>query len=78
MMSRLFVTATALLFLAVLLTIFSHRLLWPLIDRTVYAVARHNLLQNRKALGTFGFTLITACAWNSPVVARLAHALGLM
>ena len=78
MMSRLFVTATALLFLAVLLSILLHRLLWPLIDRTVYAVARHNLLQNRKALGTLGFTLITAYAWNSSFVARLGHALGLM
>lgn len=44
LMSRLFVTATALLFLIILITILVHRLLWPIIDRAVYAVARHKLL----------------------------------
>ena len=75
--SRLFITATALLFLIVLFAILLHRLLWPLVDRSVYAIARHHLLEHRKALGTLGFALIAGCTSNSPLLSWFTHAVGL-
>lgn len=77
LISRLFIVATAVLFVVVLAIILLHRLMWPLLGRAVYSVARHKVLQNRKVLGSLGFALMTTAIWRTPVSGWLGRALGL-
>ena len=35
-----------------------HRVLWPILSRSVYSLAKHGLVTNSKMLGTIGFALL--------------------
>jgi hypothetical protein len=52
-----FAVGSAALVLAVLLLI--HRLLWPVIERPLYAIQRFGLISNKKLLWPIGLALIT-------------------
>ncbi len=66
MASRAFLVVTASVFTIVFGVVLLHKFVWPLIDRTIYAVARHRVLQNRRLIGVIGFALIVGAVGSAP------------
>jgi hypothetical protein len=62
--------------LGVLLLMLLHLMLWPLIERPVYAAARHKLIGNHKLLGTLGVACLVFAFRSVPPVNHLLKAAG--
>lgn len=72
--TRLFISAVALVHLAVLLLAVAHRVVWPLLSRIVYAAERHKFFKERKLFGSLGTALMIHAgggAWLKSVAAAL-------
>jgi len=66
MASRAFLVVTASVFIMVFGVVLLHKIVWPLVDRTIYALARHRVLQNRRLVGVIGFALIVGSVGGAP------------
>ena len=62
-----------LLLLLIMALLMTHRLLWPLIKRPVYAANRKQLVKNTKLLGALGTMLLLYAFPNNPVVKWLTQ-----
>lgn len=54
---NIFSSIICILFASAFVLIIAHRISWPLIDRLIYSIAKHQVVKNRKLLGAFA----TAC-----------------
>jgi hypothetical protein len=75
-----FVSATTLvdalcllLLISIMLLLLAHRLVWPFMERLVYAVNRKQLIKNTKLLGALGTMLLLYAFPNNPVVQWITH-----
>jgi hypothetical protein len=66
--SNLFDAAVAFAFVGLFLVMLIHRLLWPALQRPVYAIAKGGLVRHRKLLFIFGATLLALGMPAGPVV----------
>jgi hypothetical protein len=67
--SNLFTSATIWVFVVLSLTMLLHKVVWPILQRPVYAAARHHLISNRRLLVSGGLILLTfGNAWLSGVL----------
>jgi len=79
--SNLFDAVVAFAFLGLFLLMLFHRMLWPLVQRPVYAIARGGLVRYRKVLLTLGAVLLALGVSSGPVmrasmlIKRVAEAL---
>jgi hypothetical protein len=72
-MTNLLDALCLLLFISLLLLLLTHRVLWPLIKRPLYAANRKGLVKNTKLLGTLGTMLLMYAFPNNPFVKLLAE-----
>jgi hypothetical protein len=75
--TRLFMAVTAFAFLWLMAIVLTHRIVWPVIDRLIYAAARHRLLHNKKMLASLASALLMAGAWNAKPLVAVLNLLGL-
>jgi hypothetical protein len=63
---NLFDVLVALLFVLLALVALSHRLLWPFVNRPIYAFANAGVVRRRKIFGTLGLTLLGVSGMPGP------------
>ena len=61
-------TFCLLLLMLIMVLLLTHRLIWPLIKRPIYAANRKQLIKNTKLLGALGTMLLLYAFPNNPVV----------
>lgn len=70
--SNLLDGVTALFYMGLATIMLVHRLVWPLLERPIYAAARHGLIRRRRVLASTGLMLVAA---GNAKIAGLLHAL---
>ena len=67
-MTNLVDAACILLLIVVMTVLLSHRIIWPLIKRPLYAANRKGLIKNTKLPGYLGIVLLSYALPNNPFV----------
>ncbi len=56
----------SLLFVVLGASMLAHRLIWPTVNRPLYAIAQAGVVRRRKLFGIVGLALLTYAGWKSP------------
>lgn len=76
--SNAFVLIAAMTLITVLLLMLVHRVVWPVIERVLYGIARFGVFEHRVGLITTGLGLVCASSpWAAGAVASLRKMLGM-